>query len=409
MRSRSIGALVCLALLAGAHVPPAGAADPPKRKPLSPDERTAVLALIKAVDLAQETDAKPDEHVAWSGHVLKSETAAYVPFRVTLDGAVEGAKSAVMYVRAVSRRDGMRAKDERSQARDWLLQGGRVAPRIPETVYIGAGEMPVGGPAAASSRRSISGPAEASAVLALQQREAERQKAAADAAKKKAETRERDPFLFPFEDYYVVDLKAANAGGQRALERALTLPPGEYDVYVALIDRARLKTSGATILRHTLAVPDFWNDELTVSSLILASEVRTLTASLRPQQQLEHPYTFGHAEVVPMAAPVFATGDVLSVVYQICNYGSPDADLMVEYNFFRTDAGARRLFNRTPPQEFDDNDLPPPKAWETQVFATQAVSLETFPPGQYELEVQVRDRVTRGSASRTVAFTVAAR
>src|SRR4029078_1273925 len=110
------------------------------------------------------------------------------------------------------------------------------------------------------------------------QRAAERQKAAADAAKKKAETKERDPFLFPFEDYYVVDMKSAHTD-PRSLERALSLPPGEYDVYVALIDHARLKTSSPTIVRQTVKVPNFWNDELALSSLILASNVRTLTAS----------------------------------------------------------------------------------------------------------------------------------
>ena len=45
------------------------------------------------------------------------------------------------------------------------------------------------------------------------------------------------------------------------------------------------------------------------------------------------------------------------------------------------------MFNRTPPQQFDDNDLPPPGAWETQAFAMQTVPLQPFPPGRYELEV----------------------
>ena len=40
-------------------------------------------------------------------------------------------------------------------------------------------------------------------------------------------------------------------------------------------------------------------------------------------------------------------------------------------------------------------------------FATQSVSLQTFPAGRYELEVTVRDRLTRRSASGTVSFSVA--
>ncbi len=410
MCSRTIGALVCLALLAGVPVRSALAANPPKRKPLAPEERTAILGLIKAVDLAQETDTTPDNSLGWNSHTLKSgNQTAYVPFRLTLVKLSEGFKSAVMYVRAVSRRDGMRAKDERSIVRDWMLKGDTVAPRMAENVLVGPGEMPVGGPATGSSRRSIAGPAEASALLALQQREYERQQAAADAATKKAETKERDPFLFPFEDYYVVDLKSTRGADPRLIERALSLPPGEYDVYVALIDRARLKTSSATIVRRRLTIPNYWNDQLALSSLILASDVRTLPAALAPLQQGEHPYTFGRAEVLPVPSATFRPGDVLSVVYQICNYGAPDSDLLAEYAFYRTDDGPRRLFNRTPPQALADDDLPPPSGWETQAFATQAVSLQTFPAGQYELQVTVRDRLTRSSASGSVAFSVTAR
>jgi hypothetical protein len=342
--------------------------------------------------------------------VLKSgDQSAYVPFRLTVGGLPDGVKTAVMYLRAVSRRDGIRASDERSAVRETLLHGPNAAARFPETMYIGPGEMPVGGPAAGSSRRSTAAPAEASAILALQQRAAERQKAAAEAARQKAEAKARDPFLFPFEDYYLIDLKTGRADTPRLLERALSLPAGDYDVYVALIDRARLKTSGATIVRHTVTVPNYWNDELALSSLILAADVQTLAAPLSPQQQSEHPYTFGHAAVFPVTADAFTPNDVLSVVYQICNYGAPDSDLQAEYNFYRVDEGPRRLFNHTPPQQFADEDLPPPKAWETQAFATQAVSLQTFPPGRYELEVIVRDRLTRRSASGSVAFTVALR
>src|SRR5947207_3415605 len=127
-----------------------------------------------------------------------------------------------------------------------LLSGtarGGAPPVRTETVFVGPGELPIGGPAAGSSRRSVQAPAEASTILGLQQREYEKQKAAEEAAKKKAETRERDPYVFPFEDYYFFDVKPSRAGDARQIERALSLPPGEYDGYVALADRARPKTT----------------------------------------------------------------------------------------------------------------------------------------------------------------------
>jgi hypothetical protein len=159
------------------------------------------------------------------------------------------------------------------------------------------------------------------------------------------------------------------------------------------------------ILKRTLVVPDFWDDRLAVSSLILAKAVTPLKGPLPAAQQIEHPYTLGQTEVVPVTAPSFTTAEALSVVFQVSNYGAPDADLTIDYVFFRMD-GTRRLFNRTDAQQLSDDDLPKPGAWDTQAFAMQSVSLRSFPPGRYELEVVVKDRLTRGIATGTVAFSV---
>jgi hypothetical protein len=391
-----VATLVALSLLAM----PAAAAD--KRPPVDPRDRDAILALIKAVDLAQVNDAPSADVLEWDHHVLKAgDHAAYVPFRLTLAAAAEAGKQTTLYVRAVSRREGRRAADERSSLRDWLIHGGGgVAPRNGETVFLAPGESPVGGPAIGSSRRSTSDAAQASAALALREREYNRQRQANEDAKRRAESKERDPFLFPFEDYFPVDLKSA-----RVVERALILPPGEYDVYAALVDRTHVKTSGPLILHRTVTVPDFWSDQLSLSTLILATDVRTLKAPMTGRQQTEHPYAFGMSEVVPVATTAYTTRDTLTVVFQMSNYGAPDADLTADYAFYRVD-GARRLFNRTNPQHFTDDDLPPPGTWETQAFSLQNVPLRPFPPGRYELEVTLRDRLTRGTATGTVAFSV---
>jgi hypothetical protein len=284
--------------------------------------------------------------------------------------------------------------------RDWLLNNRDLMPRQPETVYVGIGEMPVAGIAGASTRQATAAAAAASASLALQQKDLEKQQQAAAEAKRKAETRELDPLLFPFEEYFFFDM-----GSARSVERALALPPGEYDVYVGLIDRARIKTSSAAVVHKTITVPDFWSDQLTLSSLILAKDVRPLKAALAAPQQVEHPYSLGAAEVIPVIGAQFTTDDALTVVFQVCNYGAPDSDLTANYTFFRVDGG-RRLFNRTDAQQFSDADLPPAGAWESQAFVSQTVPLKPFPAGQYELEVQVRDRLTRATVKGTVAFTV---
>ena len=143
-------------------------AAPPSRKPLGPKEREAVLALVKAVDLAQASDAVSDPTLAWDYHILKSGNyTGYLPF--TLTTATPAHKSTAMYVRAVSRHDAMRSSSEHSYVRDWLLNQRDVMPRQAETVYVAIGEMPGAGLAGSSSRQAVAAAAAASASLSLQQ------------------------------------------------------------------------------------------------------------------------------------------------------------------------------------------------------------------------------------------------
>jgi hypothetical protein len=374
------------------------AAGPPMRKPLDAGQRSAVLTLMNAADTAQAGgtgEAVPD----WEHAVLKSSNGRiYIPFRITLRAPLDIAKSPTMYVRAVSRRDGVARTDEQSTLRQWVIAAVGARALLPETVVVGPGEMPVGGPGVNSSRRSTQQIAESHTALELQARAYEREKAQRETARP----------IFPFEEYYFLDFKGPRAGEGRIVERALALLPGEYDLYVGFLDRAD-KGAVASIFKQTVKVPDFWNDRLALSSLILVRDVHQLKAPFAAEQQVEHPFAFGQAEVVPVAAPSFTPDDPLSVVYQICNYGAPDSDLRAEYTFYRDGDGGRRLFNRTAPQQLTDADLPPSQPWSNQAFTMQTVSLKSFPPGRYELEVVVRDRLTQGTASGTVAFTVGVR
>src|SRR5262245_58952160 len=99
-------ALIALLAATGA------AAQPPRR--LDTMDRAAVLALITAVDAAQASDAVPAEF-SWDHHAFKSvNETAFVPLRVTPPEALRSAKGTIMYVRAVSRHDGIRSAEERS-------------------------------------------------------------------------------------------------------------------------------------------------------------------------------------------------------------------------------------------------------------------------------------------------------
>src|ERR1700730_16527287 len=198
MRMRSLLAGVAIMLAA----PFVFAAGPPMRKPLDAGQRSAVLTLMNAADNAQAGrtgEAVPD----WEHAVLKSSNGRiYIPFRITLRAPLDIAKSPTMYVRAVSRRDGVARTDEQSTLRQWVIAAVGARALLPETVVVGPGEMPVGGPGVNSSRRSTQQIAESHTALELQARAYEREKAQRETARP----------IFPFEEYYFLDFKGPRAG-----------------------------------------------------------------------------------------------------------------------------------------------------------------------------------------------------
>ena len=62
MRHRLAGVVFVALLLAAVTV---DGDTPPRRRPLGPNEREAVIALLRAVDLAQQTDVAADAGLTW--------------------------------------------------------------------------------------------------------------------------------------------------------------------------------------------------------------------------------------------------------------------------------------------------------------------------------------------------------
>lgn len=388
--------MICAAIAAA---PAVAARAAEARAPLGPKEQAALLVLLDAVDTAQRDGVDADARVQWDAHVLKSSGhRGYVPFTISLDGFPEAFQSGAVYVRAVAIGAPL---EQRSELRTWVRTG-QSPLHMGESVSLGVGELPVGGPGVMSSRRSTQQAAESSAILELQRRAAEKERA--DAEKRAV----RDPALFPLEEYYLFDGKSFRDRTHRVFARAVALPPGDYDLFIAVGDRGAKKPRPPVILERRITVPDFWNDDLRLSTLILSSQMQLLKAPLVAREQSEQPYTFGLAALTPTLSATFTPNDALTIVYQICNYAAPDATLTANYHFYRLDpdGGARRLFNGTQPQILGDDDLPPPGAWETQAFAMQVVPLASFPPGRYELEVSVSDRVLRATAKGVARFRV---
>jgi hypothetical protein len=234
---------------------------------------------------------------------------------------------------------------------------------------------------------------------------------------KKDDKDKKAPAKYAYEDVNFVPVNAS-LGANARLSRAFTVTAGTYDVYVVMKEPASAQKNApapkVSIVKQTVTVPDFWSQELTTSSVIVASRIEPLTAPLSANEQIERPYALGMMEIVPTTDMKFSTKGELSVFMLIYN---PKVDAMnkpdvtVEYNFYQKPAGApEKFFNKTSPQPLNATTLPPQfdMSLGHQLQTGQAVPLASFPAGDYRLEIKVTDKLSTKSLTRDVNFTVTA-
>jgi hypothetical protein len=229
----------------------------------------------------------------------------------------------------------------------------------------------------------------------------------------------KDAQQYPFEDVYFIELRAPAPGQPQRLTRAFAVPAGNYDVYLALRDRSAGGEKAAAdapvkvaVMKQELTVPNFWSNEFTTSSLILADKVEPLSGQLSPEQQRERPYVLGATEIVPAPDNKFKKSEELGVIFQVYGYqmgsdGKPD--VQIDYMFHQRDpAGGEKPFNKTEPQKFNAQTLPPNFSPEQghQIVGGQMIPLASFPEGDFRLEIKVTDNKATKTLQREVLFTV---
>jgi hypothetical protein len=202
------------------------------------------------------------------------------------------------------------------------------------------------------------------------------------------------------------------------ISRSFTVPAGDYDVFLVAKEPTPEKAPKnapapkMSLLKQSVAVPDFWNNELSTSSVIVAQRIDPLPAPLTPQQQADRPYALGMMEIVPSFDTKFAKKAELSTFMLIYNPkvdSGNKPDVTVEYNFYQKPAGApEKFFNKTNPQALNAQTLPPnfDLAAGHQLQSGQAVPLASFPEGDYRLEIKVTDKIANKTLTRELNFTV---
>ena len=241
----------------------------------------------------------------------------------------------------------------------------------------------------------------------------------ADPKKDKTAASAPPPPQYPFDYGFFMDVAPAAPGQPQRIRRAFDVEPGEYDVLIAVREKAKdASTPVASLktgtLKQSVTVPAYDGNELTTCSIIVAEKVDVLTAPLSNDHQAENPYTFGQVKLTPSVANKFTKKDDLNVFFWI--YGeqmdpaTKKPNVTVDFNFSRKLPEGEKFFNRTEPEELSASTLPPTldfSAGPQPLPGSLQVPLASFPEGDYHLEIKMVDKVSGKSLSRDVTFTVA--
>jgi len=236
--------------------------------------------------------------------------------------------------------------------------------------------------------------------------------AAADKDKKDAKTAAAAPPSYPWQNIYFIDMPADGK-----ISRAIAVPPGEYEMFIAIKERAKDEKSKTPpkigVLQKTLTVPDF-STGLATSEVIVAKSIEQLQQPLPANKAAENPYVFGPLRVNPTNDGKFPKAGELNVLFWIYNAGlsslTSKPDVQVEYNFNQKTADGEKFFNKTQPSQLNASTLPPEFDFAKghQLTEVQTIPLSSFPPGDYRLEIKVTDKTNSKTVTQNVNFNVAA-
>jgi hypothetical protein len=220
------------------------------------------------------------------------------------------------------------------------------------------------------------------------------------------------PSPYAFEDFAQIEPHPSAPGQPIRILRGLGVPAGNYDLYIALQERGPTPPKTA-VLKQPLDVPNYAS-EFSTSSVIIASETKQLPSAITPEQQADHPYSFGTNEIVVSPDHVFKKAQEMLILLQVYNptiTADKKFNVQVTYTFFKQGPGGESRFNATAPQDLTPETLGPafdPSAADRSIQAGQGIPLQSFPDGKYRLEITITDKDASPAKTLTqsVNFTV---
>ena len=178
-----------------------------------------------------------------------------------------------------------------------------------------------------------------------------------------------------------------------AYQKAVALAPGTYKVDVIVRDVA----SGATGVRHiALPVPKYDPQKLSTSTLVLAAKLESLN-----DQPAVGQFVIGQTKVIPNVSGIYHRGEPMGVYLQVYNAGVDQTTLRpsvdVEYVLLKDGKEVGK-------QAEDWRGLSDSGQ---RLTLARLIDTRQLAPGEYELTIRIRDRVSGQSLTPSAKFTVA--
>lgn len=394
-------------VFAGTVLPSLAQAPAPE---LSRQERAALRAAVEAAGGSAALEVEPDD---WPIHVLRaSDGSHYVAFSLINPPGLRPGQPVALYVRLATRTDPRIATRavERSAVAEWLA-GTRSAPP-PRPRALAFGDMPTYGAGSAASRLQ---PSQNLQLLELERERArERREEAERERRARLEGAPNKPVnqFLPFEDFEPRVALVADDAGETTLRRSLTAGAGAYELTVAWADpTARDVAATVRVIRRALDLPAATRTDFSLSSVILADDVRLDASSTAATEQSKQPYSIGPMRILPARDALLTPEERLALVVQVINPRGGDTgkpDVAVSFRVFRRSERGEEMVGTLAPQFYNASTLPADfdVVKGHPIFAAVGVPLAGFRRGEHRLEIGALDRLAGVGATTAVTFTV---
>jgi GWxTD domain-containing protein len=177
-----------------------------------------------------------------------------------------------------------------------------------------------------------------------------------------------------------------------AYQKAVALAPGTYKVDVIVRD----VTSGATGVKHQgFTVPRYDPQRLSTSTLVLAAKLESLVDRPAVGQ-----FVIGQTKVIPNVSAVYHRGQPVGVYLQVYNAGIDQTTLRpsVDVEYALSKNGKELGKQSEDWRGMSDSGQ--------RLTLARLIDTRALPPGEYELSIRIRDRVSGQALAPAAKFTV---